>query len=120
MSAKYKKRFSEAERLVIEATIDKWLANNIIEPCTHPRPIVNNLLTVPKPDGTFRVCIDATIVNQATPGDPTFTPDMRAVLESMVGSNWISVFDLFSGYLQVSFREEDRHKLAFSSRLGLF
>ena len=43
LNAKYKKKFSEAERLVIETTIEQWLANGIIEPCTHPRPIVNNL-----------------------------------------------------------------------------
>ena len=47
-------------------------------------------------------------------------PDMREILERLVGSQYISVFDLFSGYLQVSFRPEDHHKLAFSTRLGVF
>jgi len=78
------------------------------------------LMTVPKADGSLRVCIDATVINRATPLDTTFTPDMREILERLVGSRYISVFDLFSGYLQVSFRPEDRHKLAFATRLGTY
>ena len=120
LSAKYRKKYPEAERAVIEDTTMKWLANNIVEPCLHPNPIINSLLTVPKADGSYRVCLDGQPVNKVTPLDTTFTPDLREILERMVGANVISVFDLFSGYLQVSLRPEDRHKLAFSTRLGCF
>ena len=120
LGSRYKKKFPEAERTVIEQTTERWLANNIVEPCLHRSPVINNLMTVLKADGSHRVCIDATVINKATPLNATFTPDMREILERLVGSQYISVFDLFSGYLQVSFRPEDRHKLAFSTRLGVF
>ena len=120
LGSRYKKKFPEAERTVIEETTERWLSNDIVEPCLHRSPVINNLMTVLKADGSHRVCIDATVINKATPLNATFTPDMREILERLVGSQFISVFDLFSGYLQVSFRPEDRHKLAFATRLGTY
>ncbi len=83
LGSRYKKKFPEAERSVIEQTTVKWLTNNIVEPCLHPSPVINNLMTVPKADGSLRVCIDATVINRATPLDTTFTPDMREILERL-------------------------------------
>ena len=120
LGSRYKKKFPEVERSVIEETTERWRANDIVEPCLHSSPVINNLMTVPKADGSHRVCIDATVINRATPLNTTFTPDMREILERLVGSEYISVFDLFSGYLQVAFRAEDRHKLAFATRLGVW
>ena len=70
---RYKKKFPEAERSAIEKTTKEWLENNIIEPCLHQNPVINNLLTVPKPDKSLRVCIDTSPVNRATPSDTTVT-----------------------------------------------
>ena len=120
VGSRYRKRHTDEDRTTIEAQTKIWLENNIIEPCLHPNPIINNLMTVPKSDGTRRVCIDATALNRATPFDATLTPDMREILERMVGAEFISVFDLFSGYLQIPFRVEDRHKLAFTTRFGVY
>ena len=117
---RYKKKYSDDDRTTIEAQTQLWWDNGIVEPCLHPNPILNNLTCVPKSDGTRRVCIDATGINKATYFDATFTPDMREILERMAGSKFISVFDLYSGYLQIPFRPEDRHKLAFATRLGVF
>ena len=97
VGARYRKKYSDEDRAAIEKQVEEWLANGIVEPCLHPEPVLNNLMTVPKSDGSRRVCIDATGINKVTYFDATVTPDMRETLERMVGANFISVFDLFSG-----------------------
>ena len=120
LSAKYRKRFALAELEAIEKQVDLWKNHGIVENCAHPNPVISNLITVPKSDGSRRVCVDPSPLNLATPLDATLTPDLRCSIEKMAGASLFSAFDLYADYLQVPFDKAHRHKLAFTTSKGVF
>jgi hypothetical protein len=81
---------SEVQRL-LDATVirevryHKWLANTV---------------PVKKKNGKWRMCIDFTDLNKATPKDNYPLPRMDQVVDSAVNATVMSLLDCFSGYHQ--------------------
>jgi hypothetical protein len=65
------------------------------------------------------LCIDYRLLNKITVGDKYPLPSVEDVLRDLAGFNYYCPFDLKSGYWQIRIKEEDRHKTAFSCKLGL-
>ena len=90
----------------------------VIEPSTSPW--ASNIVLVKKKDGSTRICIDYRRLNAVTEKDAYPLPRIDEVLDQLAGNAWFSTLDLFTGYWQVEFDEEDRPKTAFTTRKGLF
>jgi hypothetical protein len=114
----YRTRFSAKEQDAINAQVDIWLKNGIIEPSSSLH--INSLLTVPKPDGSSRVCIDPRILNSATYPDLAIIPAVQEVLDSLFGSSIFSSLDLFQGYLQIPLEPASRPLTTFTTPAGVF
>ena len=76
------------------------------------------MVTVKKPDGTTRICIDFKRINAITTPLPFHMPQVEEVLEQIGNSTVISKLDVAKGYYQVSMNKEGICKTAFVSHRG--
>ena len=83
-------------------------------------PYASQIVVVPKKDGTLRICIDYRKLNQKTERDSFPLPRIEEALDALGGAKYFSTLDLTSGYWQVEVKEEDKHKTAFATPMGLF
>ena len=78
------------------------------------------IVTVRKPDGSIRLCIDYKRLNNVTTPAPFYMPTIEEVLEAAGTAAVISKVDLNKGYYQVHVAEEDIQKTAFVCHKGHF
>ena len=78
------------------------------------------IVTVRKPNGKIRVCVDYRKLNAVTTPIPFYMPRIEEVLEATGQATVISKMDLSKGYYQVKVCPEDRDKTTFVCHRGKF
>jgi hypothetical protein len=78
------------------------------------------VISVPKKDGTQRVCIDYCALNEITIKNKYPLPRIDDLFDQLRGAYVFSKIDLRLGYHQLKIRECDIPKTAFVSRYGLY
>ena len=78
------------------------------------------MVTIRKPDGTARLCIDFKAINAITEPIPFYMPRVEEVLESVGKSCVICKLDLTKSYYKVPMHPADIPKTAFMSHQGHF
>jgi len=71
------------------------------------------IVTVRKPDGSLRLCIDYKKLNSVTTPAHFYMPTINEILEKADTAAVISTIDLYKGYYQVQMKKEDVEKMAF-------
>jgi hypothetical protein len=66
-----------------------------------------NLVLVRKKNNEWRMCVDYIDLNKHCPKDPFSLPCIDEVVDSTAGCELLSFLDCYSGYHQISLREED-------------
>ena len=74
------------------------------------------MVTVRKPDGSARICIDFKAINAVTTPLPFYMPRVEEVLKQVGKSKVILKLDLTNGYYQVPMSPGDIEKTAFVCR----
>ena len=105
-------------RASIDTEIDWLLYKEFIRPSTSPW--ASPMVTVKKPDGSARLCVDFKAINLVTQEEPFYMPRVEEVLESLGKARYISKIDLSKGYYQIPMVEEDICKAAFTCHRGRF
>lgn len=98
--------------------VNDQLRLGIIQPSTSPWR--SPVLFAKKKDGSLRFCVDYRALNKVTKKDAYPMPRADDILDRAGGYAYYTTMDLASGYWQVPIREEDRHKTAFATPMGLF
>ncbi|KAL7837384.1 hypothetical protein SRHO_G00270950 [Serrasalmus rhombeus] len=117
--------FRERSRRIAPADIDdvrrhlqELLAAGIIKKSRSP--YASPIVIARKKNGSVRMCVDYRTLNYHTIPDQYTMPRIDDALDSLSGSKWFSVLDLWSGYYQIAMAEEDKEKTAFICPLGFF
>ena len=97
----------------------QWLLD---KECIRPSksPWASPMVTVRKPDGTARLCVDFKSINAITQPDPFYMPRVEEVLESVGKARYISKIDLSKGYYQIPMSQRDIPKTDFTCHKGRF
>jgi hypothetical protein len=111
-------RVSQPENDAILIEINKMLDAGVIEPSKSPwaSPVV----MAPKPDGSWRFCVDFRKVNKITKKYHWPLTRIDDCLDSFAGSVWFSNLDLFAGYWQIRMVEKDKEKTTFICKFGTY
>ena len=107
-----------AARDAVKERVQEFLDAGIIKPSKsgYNSPV----WMVPKKDGKWRLCVDFREVNKLMIHDPFPLPKIDEMVEEFHGSEYLSTGDLFWGFYHVKVKEEDTHKLAFTTDVGRF
>ena len=76
------------------------------------------VLFVHKKDGTLRLCVDYRALNKSTIKNRYPLPRIDELIDRLVGAQYFTKIDLYSGYHQIRIKPEDVHKTAFRTRYG--
>eukprot|EP00253_Pinus_taeda_P024776 PITA_24776 len=77
-------------------------------------------MLVQKKDGTWRLCIDYSVLNNITAHNRYPIPWIDDLLDQMKGEKYFSKIDLKSGYHQIPTEPSDVWKTTFKAKEGLF
>ena len=103
----------------VRAEVEKLVELGIVVPSTSPwaSPVYR---TVPKKDGSVRVCIDYRKLNLVTTADPYYMTTLEEILEKVGGSKVMTKLDLAKGFYQVEVEPLSQDKTAFISPFGKY
>jgi hypothetical protein len=95
------------------SSLAKLLTAGFICEVFHPEWLANPVLIRKEDTNEWRMCIDYTNLNKHCPKDPVGLPRIDQVIDSTMGCDRLYFLDYYSGYHQISIKEEDQEKNAF-------
>jgi len=108
----------------VDNMINEWLETGIIRPSTSPYS--NPLVMVRKREhgeaqtnaDKNRLCLDLRVLNKCIDDDPYPLPNMRDLVDTIVGHEYYAKLDIRSAYLQVPLDDHTSRLLAFTTPTG--
>ena len=114
------RRFAPDKKAAIKKEITKLMAVGFIREIINPDWLANPVLVEKKNSKEWRMCIDYTDLNKYCSKDPYVPPRIDQIIDSTAGSALLSFLDCYSGYHQISLREEDQSKTSFITPFGAY
>jgi len=112
-------RLARNKKETIRTEITRFLAAGFIKEVYHPDWLANPVL-VRKKNNEWRMCVDYTDLNKHCPKDPFGLPRIDEVVDSTAGCELLSFLDCYSGYHQISLKEDDQIKTSFITPFGAY
>lgn len=100
-----------AHREAVQAEIERMVNWGIIQKA--PTPYISPLVTVIKPDGSVRLCLDARRLNRVLVKDHEQPRPIEDILDQLGEIRVMSSLDLTSSYWQIPVRAEDQKYTGF-------
>jgi dsDNA-binding SOS-regulon protein len=114
------RRFTDDRRNAIKKELAKLLTPGFIREVFHPEWLANPVLVRKKSSNKWRMCVDYTDLNKHCPKDPFGLPRIDQVIDSTAGCDLLCFLDCYSGYHQITIKEEDQEKTAFITPFGAY
>ncbi|GAU21767.1 hypothetical protein TSUD_328920 [Trifolium subterraneum] len=109
-------RYPHAQKIEIEAQVQKLLSNGWIQPSNSPYS--SPVLLLKKKDGSWRMCVDYRALNALTIKDRFPLPTVDELLDELGSARVFSKLDLTFGFHQICLQPHDSHKTAFRTHDG--
>jgi hypothetical protein len=113
------RRYTPERRETIRLEVNKLFEVGFIRPVDYPSWLANPVL-VEKSDGSWRMCIDYTSLNNSCPKDEYPLPHICQIVDSTSSCELLSFMDAYLGYHQISLAIDDEEKTAFIMSFGIF
>ena len=107
-------------RQKIEENLKELLDNDIIEPVTGPTKWLSPIVTVPKSDGTVRICVDMKRANEAVIREKFPIPTIDEIMQDLNNGSVYSKLDLKCGYHQLELTDKAHEITTFATHKGNF
>ena len=104
----------------LKEELDRLQSLGIIEQVTDPTPWVSSLVTVLKPNGQIRVCIDPKDLNRVLRRSHYPTPTIDEILPELSRAKVFSTVDAKNGFWHVEPDDDSSHFTTFNSPFGRF
>ncbi|XP_030494776.2 uncharacterized protein LOC115710556 [Cannabis sativa] len=101
----------------LKEEVDRLLACGFIRESFYPNWLANPVL-VPKPNGSWRTCVDFTDLNKACLKDSFPLPSINQLVDATAGHELLSFMDAYSGYRRISIYEPDQEHTSFITDRG--
>ena len=111
-------RLNVIKQNYLKKELEYLLENNIIEPSVSEW--ASPCILVPKPDNTYRLCIDYRKVNSITKTDAYPIPRMDDIIDHLGKAKFVSKIDLLHGYYNIGLTERAKLISAFVTPNGFF
>ena len=95
------RRVPVALRNKLKDVLDKMVSLGVIEPVTEPTDWVSSLVTVEKPDGSLRLCLDPKDLNKAIKRQHYHMPTAEEIFSQMASAKFFTKLDASNAYWQV-------------------
>ncbi|GFX92185.1 retrovirus-related Pol polyprotein from transposon 412 [Trichonephila clavipes] len=105
------RRLPFAERDIVDAQVDEWVKNGIVEPCSSP--YASQVVVVKKKDRKSRVCIDYRRLNRKLIKDNYPLPLIDDILDCLQNAKIFTTLDLKNGFFHVAVNERSRKFTSF-------
>jgi hypothetical protein len=115
---KLRKMFDD-KVVAVQFDVQRLLDASVIREVMYPKWLAN-IVPVKKKNGKWRMCIDFTDLNKATPKDNFLLPRMDQVIDSVASAAIMSLLDCFSCYHQCWIAKVDVEKTSFITPFGTF
>ncbi|GFU26089.1 hypothetical protein TNCV_5105471 [Trichonephila clavipes] len=112
------RRLPFAERDIVDAQVDEWVKNGIVEPCSSP--YASQVVVVKKKDGKSRVCIDYRRLNRKLIKDNYPLPLIDDILDCLQNAKIFTTLDLKNGFFHVAVNERSRKFTSFVTHNGQY
>jgi hypothetical protein len=112
-------RFDDERRRAIGVELRSLLEAGFIKEVFHPTWLANIVL-VKKTNGKWRMCIDYTGLNKASPKVPFPLPRIDEIVDSSVGCELLCFLDAYSGYHQIKMKESDQLATSYITPFSMF
>jgi hypothetical protein len=113
-------RFTDDRQDAIKKELAKLLATGFIREVFHPEWLANPVLVRKKNTIEWRMCVDYTDLNKHYPKDPFGLSWIDQVIDSTAGYDLLCFLDCYSGYHQITIKEEDQEKTVFITPFGAY
>ena len=102
----------------LRSELERMIKFDVIEPVREPTEWVNPLVTVEKPNGKLRVCLDPRDLNKAIKRQHYKLPTAEELFSEMTGARYFSKLDASNGHWQIKIDTESSKLLTLVTPFG--
>ena len=104
----------------IQAELSRMEELDVIERVEEPTDWVNSMVTIVKPNGSLRICIDPRDLNKAIKREPYPMSTIEEIVTRMPNAKVFSVLDASSGFWQVKLDPSSAKLCTFNTPFGWY
>lgn len=108
LTDRLKKELQRMEKMKVIAKVDK------------PTEWVNSMITVEKPNGSLRTCLDPKELNAAIKRQHFHIPTTEEIMSKLAGATHFSTLDASCGYWQIPLTEDSSYLTTFNTPFGRY
>ena len=114
------RRVPEKRKSAYKAELERLLREGVIAPVKRHTEWVNSAVSVDKPDGSLRICLDPRDVNKHIERNQYHMKSIEEISADLNGSRHFTLIDAKSGYHQVKLSEKSSYITTFNTPWGKF
>ena len=104
----------------VKKELERMDSLGVIEEATGPSDWVSPMVVVPKKNGSVRICVDYTKLNQSVKRERYLLPTADELFANVRGARYFSTLDASSGFWQVPLTKDSSHLTTFLTPHGRF